>query len=87
MMKSRLLVDYEIVEMSGTKLAIFKNGGEDVYVVNKETAYILNLLKKGFGNVEIVSEMNSHYGLHPYLAGNLLGDLLIRLKDNELFSE
>ena len=65
MMKSRLLVDYEIVEMSGTKLAIFKNGGEDVYVVNKETAYILNLLKKGFGNVEIVSEMNSHYGLHP----------------------
>lgn len=85
MTKSRLLVDYEIVEMSGTKLAIFKNGGEDVYVVNKETAYILNLLKKGFGNVEIVSEMNSHYG--PDLAGNLLGDLLIRLKDNELFSE
>ena len=60
MTKSRLLVDYEIVEMSGTKLAIFKNGGEDVYVVNKETAYILNLLKKGFRNVEIVSEMNSH---------------------------
>ncbi len=26
MTKSRLLVDYEIVEMSGTKLAIFKNG-------------------------------------------------------------
>lgn len=25
MTKSRLLVDYEIVEMSGTKLAIFKN--------------------------------------------------------------
>lgn len=87
MTKSRLLVDYEIVEMSGTKLAIFKNGGEDVYVVNQETAYILNLLKKGFGNVEIVSEMNSHYGLHPDLAGHLLGDLLIRLKDNELFSE
>lgn len=81
MTKSRLLVDYEIVEMSGTKLAIFKNGGEDVYVVNQETAYILNLLKKGFGNAEIVSEMNSH------LAGNLLGDLLIQLKDNELFSE
>ena len=57
MTKSRLLVDYEIVEMSGTKLAIFKNGGEDVYVVNKETAYILNLLKKGFRNVEIVSEI------------------------------
>lgn len=87
MTKSRLLVDYEIVEMSGTKLAIFKNGGEDVYVVNKETAYILNLLKKGLENVEIVSEMNSHYGLHPDLAGNLLGDLLIRLKENELFSE
>lgn len=64
MTKSRLLVDYEIVEMSRTKLAIFKNGGEDVYVVNKEMAYILNLLKKGFGNVEIVSEMNSYYGLH-----------------------
>lgn len=31
--------------------------------------------------------MNSHYGLHPDLAGNFLGDLLIRLKDNELFSE
>lgn len=46
MTKSRLLVDYEIVEMSGRKLAIFKNGGEDVYVVNKETAYILNLLKE-----------------------------------------
>lgn len=87
MTKSRLLVDYEIVEMSGTKLSIFKNGGEDVYVVNKETAYILNLLKKGLGNAEIVSEMNSHYGLHPDLAGNLLGDLLIRLKDNDLFSE
>ena len=87
MTKSRLLVDYEIVEMSGTKLAIFKNGGEDVYVVNQETAYILNLLKKGFGNAEIVSELNSHYGLHPDLAGNLLGDLLIQLKDNELFSE
>lgn len=28
MTKSRLLVDYEIVEMSGTKLAIFKNGGK-----------------------------------------------------------
>ena len=73
--------------MSGTKLVIFKNGEKDVYVIKKETAYILNLLKKGFGNVEIVSEMNSHYGLHPDLAGNLLGDLLIRLKDNELFSE
>lgn len=46
MTKSRLLGDYEIVEMSGAKLAIFKNGGEDVYVVNKETAYILNLLKE-----------------------------------------
>lgn len=68
MTKSRLLVDSEIVEMNGMKLAIFKNGGEDVYVVNKETVYILNLLKKGFGNVEIVSEMNSHYGLHPDLA-------------------
>lgn len=46
MTKSRLLVDYEIIEMSGTKLAIFKNGGEDGYVVNKETVYILNLLKE-----------------------------------------
>ena len=35
MTKSRLLVDYEIVEMSGTKLAIFKNGGEDDYVISK----------------------------------------------------
>ncbi len=33
MTKSRLLVDYEIVKMSATKLAIFKNGGEDGYVV------------------------------------------------------
>lgn len=36
MTKSRLLVDSEIVEMNGTKLAIFKNGGEDGYVVNKK---------------------------------------------------
>lgn len=86
MTKSRLLVDYEIVEMSGTKLAIFKNGGEDVYVVNNETAYILNLLKKGFGNVEIVSKVSYHYGLHSTLAGKLLGDLLIRLQDNQLLS-
>lgn len=86
MTKSRLLVDYEIVEMSGTKLAIFKNGGEDVYVVNQETAYILNLLKRGFGNVEIVSKVSSRYGLQSALAGKLLGDLLIRLQDNKLLS-
>lgn len=86
MTKSRLLVDYEIVEMSGTKLAIFKNGGEDVYVVNQETAYILNLLKKGFGNVEIVSKVSSHYDLQSALARKLLSDLLIRLQDNKLLS-
>lgn len=86
MTKSRLLVDYEIVEMSGTKLAIFKNGGEDVYVVNQETAYILNLLKKGFGNVEIVSKVSFRYGLQSALAGKLLSDLLIRLQDNKLLS-
>ena len=42
MTKSRLLVDYEIVEMSGTQLAIFKNGGEDTLVLNDESHHIFN---------------------------------------------
>lgn len=84
MTKSRLLIDYEIIEISGTKLAVFKNGGEDAYVMNGETAYILNLLREGLGDMEIVRKISLHYDLCSDSAEKLLNDFLLRLREDKL---
>lgn len=84
MKKYKLLVDYEIIDINGVNLAIFKNGGDSAFVVNEETSYMLSLLKEEKSMSEMQEELAIKYKIEKEVVKPVLITLIRRLQENQL---